>query len=582
LVDKKTSLPQDFKEVTEYYAEEQYYVLGLGVKELPKETTSPTGLASLRRDDMEQGLTFYGLLLFRNEIKPDSLQALKMLKDGNIRCVMCTGDNALTGVAIGRLCSMLHGESMDHRVILGDADASAEAEVPSITWKTLPDRTSMSQYEVLGSDPKNTDIVLSRSAFHLLQTSQELDGILDKVRIYARMKPEDKVAVINLHQDRGWMVGMVGDGGNDCGALRAANVGLALSDAEASIVAPFSSGATYGTDSKSLMACVDVVRFGRACLATNLATYMYFMVYAFCLPMWKLVLMFDGSKLMSEWDYVFIDIAIGSFMVGFMTLSWPATSLSKIRPTASLLGPRTVTIALGPGVIFVIFAIIGHLVVRTQPFYLLYDANELGIPGHLWQFKGDNYDVPITFVLMATQYASVAFGYSFGAEFRRSVWRNFWILISYIGVLLMMFFLIWSGPNAMNCVFRINCDCKVSQEMYVPIIGELSTGNIGGCFLGPQILKYKRDLGKEFVFPDKDANQCKPHSSAHPFDEIQTPSGGIKGLGNDICRGPNNCWSTHFRSVVTYLVLGQVIVTQAFIKVASMLHPAPKTHFPRL
>ena len=35
---------------------------------------------------------------------------------------------------------------------------------------------------------------------------------------------------------------MAGDGGNDCGALRASHAGIALSKAEASLVAPFSSG----------------------------------------------------------------------------------------------------------------------------------------------------------------------------------------------------------------------------------------------------------------------------------------------------------------------------------------------------
>ena len=31
------------------------------------------------------------------------------------------------------------------------------------------------------------------------------------------MKPDEKVKVIQLFQEKGWVVGMAGDGGNDCG-----------------------------------------------------------------------------------------------------------------------------------------------------------------------------------------------------------------------------------------------------------------------------------------------------------------------------------------------------------------------------
>jgi P-type E1-E2 ATPase len=51
----------------------------------------------------------------------------------------------------------------------------------------------------------------------------------------------EQVEVVGLHTAAGLVVGMCGDGGNDCGALRAAHAGMALSEAEASVVSPFTS-----------------------------------------------------------------------------------------------------------------------------------------------------------------------------------------------------------------------------------------------------------------------------------------------------------------------------------------------------
>jgi P-type E1-E2 ATPase len=66
---------------------------------------------------------------------------------------------------------------------------------------------------------------------------------------------------------------MVGDGGNDCGALRAAHVGLALSDGDASIVAPLTSL------KKDILDVLKVIKEGRGSVASTMAAYKYVVLY---------------------------------------------------------------------------------------------------------------------------------------------------------------------------------------------------------------------------------------------------------------------------------------------------------------
>ena len=68
--------------------------------------------------------------------------------------------------------------------------------------------------------------------------------MLEKTQIFARMKPADKTLLIKSLQKlrkSGTFVGMCGDGANDCGALKQADAGISISEAEASIAAPFTS-----------------------------------------------------------------------------------------------------------------------------------------------------------------------------------------------------------------------------------------------------------------------------------------------------------------------------------------------------
>ena len=77
-----------------------------------------------------------------------------------------------------------------------------------------------------------------------------------------------------VYQQMGLKVSMCGDGANDCGALKQADIGLSLSQAEASISAPFTSQIT------NIYSMVELIKECRAGLATNFSLFNIMAIYS--------------------------------------------------------------------------------------------------------------------------------------------------------------------------------------------------------------------------------------------------------------------------------------------------------------
>jgi cation-transporting ATPase 13A3/4/5 len=102
-----------------------------------------------------------------------------------------------------------------------------------------------------------------------------LSTIVAKAQVFARMQPDDKALLVKqIMEVCGVYVGMCGDGANDCAALKAASVGISLSEAEASIAAPFTSQITDITSVTTLL--IE----GRAAMCTSFQAFKFVMLYA--------------------------------------------------------------------------------------------------------------------------------------------------------------------------------------------------------------------------------------------------------------------------------------------------------------
>lgn len=531
--------PEDLVSVSDDWSARSYYVLGCGVKDLGDLSIDAT------RDELEQGLQASGLLIFKNELKPDSKAAVAEMHAGGLTTLICTGDHLLTGISVAQeTCIISEGEQVIRLESASETGAMVAFE--DMTGNALS-YTSVTENQVFVADV---------AAWKALRSSPLLHSVLPKLRVVARMKPADKVDLIKELIAIGRYVGMCGDGGNDCGALRTAHIGVALSTADASIVAAFSSGVNM-----SLYSLVDVLKEGRACMSTCIACYCYYISYALTVTGAKMTMFFRNGSVMAEWQFIFFDIFLSVLLPWSMTHSRAAPVLALHRPNRSLFDARVVLQCVGSHILFLVALPLALFVMFSHDdFYVNWDSLVLGFPQHEFNKMADTFETEVCFLLLVFHLATCGLVYSFGSVHRRPFWCNTRLLCVYTIAITLIAAMALTQSNVISCLFRVNCDSASSLSLSIPIVDQFTVWGLGHCFMGPQMMRWKdhapadqsgvivADMVKEATTGD--AFTCVPSEATMKAQDV--PSQYSK--ASDI----NNIMSVEYRVFLVLLCLAEI------------------------
>ena len=199
------------KRITEEMSENALRVLAIAYKVVDTVPENPTS------EELESGLTFLGLVGMIDPPRPECKVAVATCRRAGIKPVMITGDHVVTASAIARELGIL--EEGDRAITGAELDA---------------------------------------------MTEEELDANVEKISVYARVSPENKIRIVKAWQRKGQVVSMTGDGVNDAPALKAADIGCAMG-ITGTDVAKGAADMTLTDDNFATI--VDAVREGRGIYA---------------------------------------------------------------------------------------------------------------------------------------------------------------------------------------------------------------------------------------------------------------------------------------------------------------------------
>jgi cation-transporting ATPase 13A2 len=346
---KESTIPKDFNSRLYNLTIKGLRILAIGYKEFPYDISNEY-IEHFRREEAESNLNFAGFLISENKLKEDTSKCLFDLKSANLELKIISGDNPLTTIQAAREANIIEKNESVMLVSVSESDNLVfeiiEDQYQEKNALNNPDFNKINKYndkEVIEFILQNTNqkqIAMTGKVYEHIKNklnspySNEhyqnlLIIIIKECKIYSRMKPDQKSEIILDQQSRGVSVLMVGDGANDCSALKQADVGISFSDADSSFCAPFSSLNTG-------ISCLEKVLLERRGAVTNcVEIFRFIMASGFYGYLPKLLWITKMSKI-SDFQSLYKNFLNIIPKIGFYSLSPPVDKISKHKPRDNL------------------------------------------------------------------------------------------------------------------------------------------------------------------------------------------------------------------------------------------------------
>ena len=430
------SVPENLESELAKYSKDGYRVLACGYKKLESFSQDQN------LEEIEKNLEYLGILVLENPLKPDSADTIRTLQAANIKCVISTGDAHLTGIAVAKNCNII---PTNRPLYIGEFVAGKLKWVDPLGKK--------------GFLPKKCVIAVTGDILEYMVRNKhpDLKKVVEKGVVFGRMYPHQKIMLIVLLQGKDTMVAMVGDGANDCGALKMADVGLSLSKAEASIAAPFSTSEIRGI--------LHVLKEGRAALVTSLQSFKFVAMYSM-IQFTCVCILYSLENNLLDTQFLYQDLII------ILPIS---ISMAHAGPY-HLLSPQ-----LPPGALFS-FTILGSL--AGQVFIAILGqaaAYFLLLPWDWYEPSGDgvgtgteSFENTSLFITACFQLLIVGIVFNIGPPFRRATVENIWFTGGTTFILLITVYLLMV-PEVIGDWFDV-LDLETEYKWIVLSIGIVSFG----------------------------------------------------------------------------------------------------------